>query len=650
METILVIDDERLMREFCIDILASAGYRVLTAPNAREGFKIVEQEPVRTILLDMMMPEVSGIDALKVLGEKVPDVPVIMITAFASERSAIDSLRFGAYDFVPKPFQPKELLHAVERALERYRLRLENRQLVSRLEEMVEERTKELRTLLEVSQVLASTLDLDAVLPRITEAISRVLRASRTSLLLLEQAAGEAGQRGPLLTRRIGIDAPFSLSQRALQEKRPVAVGDIFADPALAPWHEAARRQGFAALVSIPLLHQERAIGVLDLFLAEPQAFSEDKLRPLLTFANQAAIAIENARLFREVERRNVELVQSQQLTEDIIANMRSGLLVIAEDGRVSLINRHGEQTLRCAPGELIGQRLTDRFPTAQPLTVVGGGERAQEVEVSLPDGTRLPLGYSNSRFADPAGRPLGTIVVFRDLTEIKRLQEELRRKDRLAAIGQLANSVAHEVRNPLFGISSVAQILAREVEFQPAHRELVAAMLAETRRLNAFVEDLLLYSRPPRISSRPTDIHPMWEELLALQRERIQASQVAVRTQFDARLRPLPMDAHKIRQVFLNLLQNALEASQPGGQITITTLALPAGVQVAVADTGSGIPPEDLERIFDLFFTTKPTGSGFGLAICKRIVEDHGGAITAHSRIGQGSLFTVTLPYQAPA
>ena len=271
-------------------------------------------------------------------------------------------------------------------------------------------------------------------------------------------------------------------------------------------------------------------------------------------------------------------------------------------------------------------------------------------MEVALRDGTRLPLGYSNSRFADPAGRSGGTIVVFRDLTEIKKLQEELRRKDRLAAIGQLANSVAHEVRNPLFGISSVAQILAREVEFQPPHRDLVTAMLAETRRLNAFVEDLLLYSRPSKISPQPTDIHHMWEELLALQRERIQATQVAMRTQFDARLRPFPMDAHKIRQVFLNLLLNALEATPAGGQITVKTLGATSGVQIAIADTGSGIPPEDLERIFDLFFTTKPTGSGFGLAICKRIVEDHGGSISAYSRVGKGSIFTVTLPYRAPA
>jgi two-component system nitrogen regulation sensor histidine kinase GlnL len=279
-----------------------------------------------------------------------------------------------------------------------------------------------------------------------------------------------------------------------------------------------------------------------------------------------------------------------------------------------------------------------------------------------------VPLGFNSSHLLDSTGEAEGTIIIFRDLTDLRAIREEIRRKDRLAAIGEVAAGVAHEIRNPLFGISSVAQILMSEVRYDTVHQELLAAMQAEIRRLNTLVEDLLDYGRPSRPDRSPHSLEQIWEEILGLTREELAEAKLEIIREIEPGLPQILADGNKLRQVFLNLLKNAIQATPPGGRVTVrlTRLpraALPAGVQrglaapagdgdpaqaylvCQVADTGIGIPAKDLDRVFDLFFTTKSTGSGLGLAICRRIVEDHGGAIGLESAEQAGSTITVALP-----
>ncbi|MBI3988054.1 MAG: response regulator [candidate division NC10 bacterium] len=529
MNAVLVIDDERLIRELCRDILTSAGFPVLSAKDALEGLQLVQEKPIGAILLDIMMPKMSGLDALKRFGEVAPEVPVVMVTADSTQKSLINSLRFGAYDFIPKPFDPQDLVHAVRRAMERHRLLKENRELMEALTHKVEE------------------------------------------------------------------------------------------------------------LTTLNALYEELA-----------------------------------QRLEEKVEEQTAELQKGKTLLESILAHMASGLLVVDPDGRIKTINRYGAGVLRPSPEALLGERLLDHFPDAQELLLVKPDRISKEIELHLSDGTVIPLGFNNSYLLNPRGEREGVIIVFRDLSEIKQLQEEIRKKDRLATIGEVASGIAHEIRNPLFGISSVAQILAREVPFEPVHRELVFAMLAETKRLNTLVEDLLFYGRPPSLSLNPVDLYQIWEEILNLHADQLAEGQITLMKEFDGNLPPLLLDGNKIRQVFLNVLKNAFEATPPGGTITIKTKRQKAKgkrqkedpdaaptptthhpdvefVEISVQDTGLGIAPERLERIFELFFTTKASGSGLGLPICRRIIEDHGGSITVTSERGKGSCFTILLPVNVP-
>jgi PAS domain S-box-containing protein len=506
-ETILVVDDERFVRELCVEIIAAEGYRVLAAQDADEGLRLARQEEVGAILLDLMMPRMSGFDALQILGQELPEIPVVVMTAHSSQSRVIDLLKMGAYDFLPKPFEPSDLIYSTRRALERHRLLTENKRLLRQLQD----------------QVQAQTL----------------------------------------------------------------------------------------------------------------------------------------------------EITRGRQLMENIISHMGSGLLVTDRDGKIWMINNHGQETLSVTAAEVVGKRLLDLFSDARPLLEVKVGSVLRELDLVLPDGRTVPLGFNNSILLDASGQPEGTIIIFRDLSDLHAIRAEVRRKDRLAAIGEVAAGVAHEIRNPLFGISSVAQILMTEVKFGAVHQDLLTAMQAEIKRLNTLVEDLLDYGRPYKLQRTPQAVEQIWEEILGLAKEEVAEAKVKVTREVGERLHPVLADGNKLRQVFLNLLKNAIQATPPGGQITIrlfrTTLStLPASAQRGLAlhagdgdpsteyvvsqviDTGVGIPAADLERIFDLFFTTKSTGSGFGLAICRRIVEDHGGTIGVESVERAGSTFTVALPLKS--
>ncbi|MBI4842249.1 MAG: response regulator [candidate division NC10 bacterium] len=526
-QTVLVVDDERFVRELCAEIIAAEGYHVLAAEDADEGLRLAREEPVGAILLDLMMPRMSGFDALQIFSKDLPDIPVVVMTAHSSQSRIIDLLKLGAYDFVPKPFEPDDLVYSVRRALERHRLLTENKRLVRELQARVAELTA---------------------------------AQARTQELA-----------------------------RALQD---------------------------------------------------------------------------------QVQAQTLELSRGRQLTENIISHMGSGLLVTDRDGRIWMINQHGQETLGVTAGGVVGQRLLELFPDAGPLLDVQVGSVLRELDLKCPGGQTVPLGFNNSLLLDAAGQPEGTIVIFRDLSDLRAIRAEVRRKDRLAAIGEVAAGVAHEIRNPLFGISSVAQILMTEVKFDPVHQELLAAMQSEIKRLNSLVEDLLNYGRPANLQRAPQLLEQIWEEILGLAKEELAGAKVHIAREIAGGVPPVLADGNQLRQVFLNLLKNAIQATPPGGRITIRVhrvrrSALPAPVQrsltllagdgdpsreyvaSAVTDTGVGIPAADLDRVFDLFFTTKSTGSGLGLAICRRIVEDHGGAIGVESAEQAGSTFTIALPLQ---
>jgi signal transduction histidine kinase len=262
--------------------------------------------------------------------------------------------------------------------------------------------------------------------------------------------------------------------------------------------------------------------------------------------------------------------------------------------------------------------------------------------------------------------------------------QQRLARAERLATLGELAASLAHEIKNPLAGISGAVQVLADDLPASDPRKEIMQEVLTQVRRLDKTVRDLLAFARPGKPSVAPCDIHQILDRVLLLLAENPAAKQVRVVRAYRPDIPQFPADGEQLRQVFLNLMLNALQAMPKGGCVTIATSRLHRGqlvkssigqrgrtqdpadsdelangqldhstnrlaeggwVEVAVADTGPGIPSHLLEEIFKPFFTTKHRGTGLGLSVSRRIIEDHGGWIEAESRPGQGATFRVFIP-----
>lgn len=353
------------------------------------------------------------------------------------------------------------------------------------------------------------------------------------------------------------------------------------------------------------------------------------------------------------VKARTRELDESFRMIRGIVASMPGGVMYFDMAGRVKLINEYASQMLQCRQTDVIGRELAAVIPETAAF-VAASFDKAdsgpyQEVELSRSDGTAVPLGFSSTYYRGAMGGYEGVIVMFRDLSDLKALQAELLKKERFAAMGRVVAGVAHEVRNPLFGISSIGQIFERELT-NPAHRELVQALLSESRRLNHLVEDLLLYGRTTRLKLEPCELRRLWQDVLELYRDETLTKGVRMAGDDGAALPWILADQHQVRQVFLNLFRNALDASPPGTEIAVRFLIADRYLTFEIRDEGDGIPAENRGKIFDLFFTTKPKGTGLGLAICKKIVEDHGGDIAIESAEGTGTTVTVRFPYRKAA
>jgi two-component system sensor histidine kinase PilS (NtrC family) len=351
-------------------------------------------------------------------------------------------------------------------------------------------------------------------------------------------------------------------------------------------------------------------------------------------------------RASERLEAKSVDLAELEALNRLIVQSIQSGLLTVAPDGRVTSFNRAaGEITGRHA-SEVIGRPVSELFPTMN-LDAATGRDR-WEVDYAGPTGETLTLGFSVSALGE-GGPALGKIVLFQDLTPYKALEEQVRRADRLAAVGKLAAGMAHEIRNPLASMSGSIQVLRLELVTASAeHRRLMDIVVRETDRLNELITDFLLFARPGAPRREAVDLAGVIEETAALA-ARGRAGQVVVETRVAGPL-AVAGDPRELRQVFWNLLVNAEQAMPRGGRVEIRAQAVPGGVEVTVRDSGEGIAAKDLPRIFDPFFTTKPNGTGLGLAIVHRIVQSHGGTIDVASRPGVGTTFTLRLPADGQA
>jgi two-component system NtrC family sensor kinase len=701
---ILYIEDNPENRMLARAVLEAEGYTVLTADDGLSGIEAAIREQPTLILLDVNLPGVDGYEAVAIL-KSFPDLantPVIAVTAYAMEGDRQRTLVAGCDGYIPKPIdvdafpsQVGEFLRGkrerVEEREEGLYLRELNQRLVYRLLGQVEElkrvndhfvrRSRQLEDLHRAVQDVTAEVGVAALLDRLLPGLARAL-GSRSLVVELTDPPG-------LRAEATGEGARPPRSVLAGSGREP-------ADE----WSEVEW--------CVPLAVEGRTLGQLTARHLLPPGAKADEEQLLKIVANQVAIAAQNARLYEQVQERlrstetllavslgvastldpaeamrRVARETARALGADTVVACQAleGGTVLApvagyhlpkhlaagiEDLRLEISSSRFLQeawdttqprfSAEAANDPLITRELYERFRYRSvlfaPLCVqdrpMGGllalwwidRHEFTEEEVRLVEGIsrQAALAVENARLH--AG-------LKQQMEELKHAQAQLVQSAKLAAIGELAANVAHEINNPLTTVLGFASYLSERVPPEEPMREELKLIQEEAARARDIVRDLLDFSRQHEFSPEPADLNQVVERTVAMVRRQRGLKHVTLTEEYARDLPLVQVDVSRMKQVFLNIINNALYAMADAGALRVRTSAANEHVQVSFTDSGTGIAPENLDKIFDPFFTTKPevSGTGLGLSVSLGIVQSHGGTIEVHSAPGQGATFTVTLP-----
>jgi PAS domain S-box-containing protein len=416
-----------------------------------------------------------------------------------------------------------------------------------------------------------------------------------------------------------------------------------------------------AGIVAVGGEGGQKVLGVLVGAYHRPWKLRHEELVLLRVLASQASAMLENTYLMEEVVEARTEarkllrqVLDDQRLKELILESIPSGLITVDLSGCITTFNSAAEAVLGYHPTEVMGQPVQKILDLRRFNPLVFEKEEQSSTLVTLDrHGQEVVLDVAMSPLRDNRGELIGVLITFSDITSMHRLEEEKRRLDRLAALGEMAANVAHEVRNPLASIKTSMQILLDDLsgnnhkgsidqESGDEAQESVSIVLKEVERLDAIVRDLLLFAKPRQLYRIPCNLVELSDRVLRM----IQCEEAGIVVHRVYQEVPMvQVDVAQIEQVLFNLYLNAVQAMPDGGVLTITCRVLSNWIELTVSDTGVGIPSDQLERIFQPFFTTKAHGIGLGLPITRRLVEDHHGHLLVESQLGYGTTITVRLP-----
>lgn len=363
-------------------------------------------------------------------------------------------------------------------------------------------------------------------------------------------------------------------------------------------------------------------------------------------------------------------LTDLKNFNESIIQSIEAGLLTIDRKNRITSLNQYGETVLGMKESELIGKPVQVILPQDQLNILLDECEQPEslsygkEIKLELQDRKQIHTGFTVADRIDDCGKKVGTILSFRDITLLKQMEDEVLRMDRLASLGVLASGIAHEIKNPLAGIKTMAQACEEEMEEADSKKEYLVRITRQVNRLNGLLNTFFTFAKPKPPDRKPHALHDILYEVTHLVRKKMSSQQIDYEMSVPEDLPDILVDAQQMQQVFLNLILNAIDVMQEGGILSIrasiptaSDLNDPAlfpdhgdkivtsNLLIVVSDTGTGMSDDLLQRIYDPFYTTKTNGLGLGLSIVYRIVQEHGGRIRVKSTEGEGTSFYLFIP-----
>jgi two-component system sensor histidine kinase PilS (NtrC family) len=352
----------------------------------------------------------------------------------------------------------------------------------------------------------------------------------------------------------------------------------------------------------------------------------------------------------KELRQKQLDYQKLEAFHQNIVQSLDSGLITTDPSGRISFLNKTAYRILGINPQS---NSLMDMDGLLSDILVMLPMEPAawerlskrEETTFKKPTGEVIHLGLSRSPLRDNDGLLVGSILIFQDITRIKEMEEQIKRVDRMVSMGQMAAGIAHEIRNPLASLMGSIQVLKEELDLNPGDLNLMNIILRESERLNKLVSDFLLFAQPPKSDFSPIALQEIVDETVQVLKNSPQFNGHITISQALSHTARVLGDRDQLKQVLWNLLLNAVQEMEGGGQLAVRLDQDEKKVKLTVSDTGRGIDRQNIGKIFDPFFTTKETGTGLGLAIVHRIVESHHGTIQVESKVDQGTRFILSLP-----
>ncbi|MBN1164458.1 MAG: response regulator [Candidatus Krumholzibacteriota bacterium] len=671
--SILIVDDEKSVLEIMDQYLSEYGYQVVTVLCGREALDLLDNREFDAALIDLKLPDFSGLELIKKCNKLCPGMKCIVMTAFASQESTIEALRMNVFDYILKPFDLVKIAEVIDAAVSHQLLIRENTNIIRRLEEAnkrleksksdlnkrilktnvelekanesLKRHVTRLKILFQMGRDISSNENWSDALDRFLMAICQYLDADGTALLMfsdggrilqvrtsynLEEAAlGEAVDTILEIQRKDNLQHEM-FSLESCVQGRPVACLNM-----RKKWNNTV----------IPLLYKGRWLGflIIQKNYRSRGAYLNDyhfinTIQTILT--EEVANAVNISRL------RNLK-----DFNATILENINSGVLKTDRSGNVVFVNGRAKEILG---SDTDSQHFNDLFENPFGNDglfeyLIARGEKNCSLEgiLSLRGKKRVPVRVNSTVVEMDEYQGPAIVAVFEDLTDQKRMEEELRRADRLRSLGELSAGVAHEIRNPLTGIATTAQVLKEQLHGEAEKIKYLTVILDEIKRLDDIIRNLLGFARP--VSPRPVEVSltGIIEETMNLLIDRARERRVSMHFENDLENDRCFLDGDQMKQVILNIATNGIEACADGGALTIYSTAStdPACVRIEFLDDGEGVPEEVADKLYNPFFTTRPEGTGLGLSISRKIVESHGGRIFHREGESRGTRFIIEIP-----
>lgn len=663
---VLLLEDNLAHAEIVQRAFAGHGdIRVSTATTLAAARGLVETDRPDLILADWKLPDGDGSELLFQRSD-APEIPVVIMTSQGNERIAVEAIKAGAIDYIVKTTETLiGMPRIAERAVRQWSLVVEK----TRMENELRLRAEAESIWQMISKTLISNQTLDQVLSTTIQIVKDKMQVETGTILLWEPATEKI-----VFAKLLGVDPDSFTALRlnkgegivgwVIEQGKPALVPDVAQDWR---WQSKVDRQsGFVtrSILCVPLIVQEQTIGAIELLNKNPGVFDQRDLDLLESIAAPLAIAIANARLQSQVRQQLNELTElftkvahAKREWEETVDAIDAGIWLVDEQCRILRANRTLATRLNVAPSALTDQfchqaidicgAFSEQCPVKQHPTEIAHRGEAQIAKLGggIFRLNTFPIQIDHEL--------VGSVNVLQEVTAERAMQAQLVQAEKLAGIGRLAASLAHEINNPLQALQGCLDLVDANLGNEEKQRRYLGIAHNEVERLSTMVQRMLDFYRPSKSAWGAMNVKALLDEVLVLSGKRLQHAKVTPRVQWDNAVPVLQGASNQIKQVFLNLILNATDAMPDGGEILIHSRIvgdpLPE-LRIDFTDTGTGIAPEHLDKIFEPFYTTKPAGTGLGLGISHSIIANHGGRLTAESAVGKGTTLTIWLPLQPVA